>query len=128
MSCMFAFSELIERIDGKVPQDDLPIGLLKSKQLGIKNVIIELDLLYYNIDYKVFNAEAMCDLVIQRLQWIQENLGADSLACINIRDFAEAMKYYPNRVFKIVNFVSSLKPPLRPFAILYEELGKYLPE
>ena len=58
-----------------VPQDDIPIGLLKSKKLGIKNVIIEMDLTYYAIDYKIFNANVMCDLLLKRLEWIHENLG-----------------------------------------------------
>ena len=91
-------------------------------------MIIEVDLMYYAIDYKRFNAHLICDLILHRLQWMQQHLGPDSLACINIRDFAETMRHYPNRVFKIVNFVSNLKPELRPFALLYEELGKYLTE
>jgi len=129
MSTMFAFSELIESIDkNKVPEDKIPIGLTKSKKLGIKNVVIELDLVYHGIDYKKFNARAMCSLLMKRLEWIGEHLGENSLTCINIRDFSDAMKFHPSRVFKIVRFISTLQPPLRPFAILYEELGKYLPE
>ena len=57
---------------------DVPIGLLKSQRLGIQNVVMEIDLVYHGIDYKVFNARAMCELLLKRLQWIYVNLSFDS--------------------------------------------------
>lgn len=129
MSYMFAFTELIGVIDeNKIPQNDIPIGLIKSKNLGIKNVIMEVDLQYHGIDYTVFNARKICNLLLDRLRWIKQNLGPNSLTFINFRDFSDCMKMYPMRVFKLVNFISSLSPEERPFGILYEELGKYFPE
>jgi len=34
----------------------------------------------------------------------------------------------PKRIFKVVNYLSSLPPNERPFGLMYEETGKYLPE
>ena len=107
---------------------DIPIGLLKSKRLGIQNVVMEIDLVYHGINYKMFNARAMCDLLLKRLQWIYVNLSFDSKVFINIRDYSDCMNYYPARVFRLVNFIGNLPKETRPFGILYEELGKYLPE
>lgn len=65
MCSMFAFTEFIEVIDEKtrIPQEDVPIGLLKSQRLGIRNVVMEIDLVYHGIDYKVFNARSMCEVL-----------------------------------------------------------------
>ena len=38
------------------------------------------------------------------------------------------MNYYPARVFRLVRFIAKLPKETRPMGILYEELGKYLPE
>jgi hypothetical protein len=60
MELMYAFSEFIENYgDDNVPRDDLPIALKKCKELKIKNVIIEMDLVYSGIDYKKFTFKKM---------------------------------------------------------------------
>ena len=107
---------------------DVPIGLLKSKRLGINNVVMEIDLAYHGINYKVFNARAMCELLLKRLQWIYVNLSMESKVFINIRDYSDCMNYYPARVFHLISFIAKLPKETRPFGITYEELGKYLPE
>ena len=128
MGPYYAFTELIESIVDKVPNDDLPIGLIKMKELGIHNMIMEMDLVYYGINYEKFNAKNLCDLMGKRFKWIRENLSPDSRIFINIRDFSDCMLKHPRRLFYVVNYLSSLPENERVFGIAYEEGGKNLPE
>ena len=129
-SKLYAFSEFTESIDkNKVPDvETIPIGLRKMKELGIINPIVEADLVYQRIDYKKFKVENICELLLQRMKWVRENLSKDSRIFINLRDFFDAMKMKPKRVLKVVHYLSSLPPEERPFGLLYEESGKDLPE
>ena len=65
---LFAFTDAVEKIDDKkVPDvEELPIGLMKMKELGIDNIIMELDLVYFGINYEVFNGQQVCQLLKQR--------------------------------------------------------------
>ena len=126
---LWAFSEFLEKINNKIPDTDkIPIGMVKMKELGIKNAIIEADLVYNGIDYSVFTMKKMCALFSKWFRWIRENLSQDSLILINIRDLPDAMVRKPRRVFKLVNYLSSLPPNERPYGIVFEESGKYFPE
>ena len=129
-SNLYAFSELIESIDKeRVPESEkLPIGLAKMKQLGIRHAIIEFDLVYKGIDYKKFKVRQICKLLKERMDWCRSELHKDSRVLFNIRDFSDAMKLKPKRVLKVVKFLSVLPEDERPFAIMYEETGKNLPE
>jgi len=126
---LWAFSEFIEKINNRIPDESkVPIGMLKMKELGIKNAIIEADLVYNGIDYTVFNMKRLCALFSKWFKWIRENLSPDSLIFINIRDLPDAMVRKPRRVFKLVNYLSSLPPNKRPYGLIFEESGKYFPE
>ena len=49
MSLMYAFTEFLEKVhndDVEKYKEEIPIGMLKCKELGIKNIIIEADLVY----------------------------------------------------------------------------------
>ena len=131
MSLLYAFTELIEKVhndDVEKYKDEIPIGMLKCKDLGIKNTIIEVDLVYHTIDYTKFNARKVCELFSHRLQWIRKNLSEDSRVFVNLRDFPDAMMKKPRRVFKLVNYLSSLPAKERPFGIIFEEpKGQCLP-
>eukprot|EP00794_Sanderia_malayensis_P011798 gene11798-13019_t len=125
MSLMYAFTEFLEKVVNRVPDTEvIPVGLLKMKELGIKNVIIEIDLVYNGIDYTKFNAKSMCQLFSKRFQWIRKNLASDARILINLRDLPDAMMRKPRRVFKIVNYLSSLPAEERPFGLVFEESGK----
>ena len=125
----FAFTEFLETIDeNKVPQEDIPIGLIKMKEFGIGNVMMEMDLVYYGIDYSKFKAGNMCRLLSQRFKWIRENLYPDSRIFVNIRDFSECMKTNPQRLLYIVHYLARLPENERIFGIAYEESGKHYPE
>ena len=126
---LYAFTEFIEKINNKIPDTEaIPIGLRKMKELGIKNVVMEADLVYNGIDYTAFNAQKMCALFSKWFTWIRENLSPDSRIFVNLRDLPDAMVRKPRRVLKIVNYLSSLPPEERPFGLVFEESGKYFPE
>ena len=131
-SKFYAFSEFVESVDrdGIPDVEKLPIGLEKMKQFGIRHAIIEFDLVYKGIDYKKFKVRNICELMKKRMDWCRsdDGLHKDSKILFNIRDFSDAMRLKPKRVLKVVNFLSSLPEDERPFAIIYEESGKNLPE
>jgi len=123
----YAFSEFCDGVDAnKIPLEAIPVGMQKCKELGIKHVIIEADLLYYAIDYKKFTHEAMCNLFDARFKWIRKHVAADSRILINLRDLPDAMKKNPERSLETVKFLASYRPQI--FAILTEESGKYFPD
>lgn len=127
---LYAFSEFLESIDkDRVPDTKtVPIGMRKMKDLGIKNAIIEMDLVYKGIDYKKFKVEAINDLLRERLRWIRKHLAKDAKVFINFRDLPDGMVKKPKRIFKVIRFLSSLPKDERPFGLVTEESGKYLPE
>ena len=66
---LYAFSEFLESVDkDRVPDTKtVPVGLRKMKELGIKNAIIEADLVWAGIDYKKFKVEAINELFSERM-------------------------------------------------------------
>ena len=127
---LYAFSEFLESVDkDRVPDTKtVPIGLLKMKQLGIKNAIIEADLVWSGIDYTKFKTKAINELLSERMTWCRKNLAEDAKIFINLRDLPDGMIKKPKRIFKVVKYLSSLPPDERPFGLVFEESGKYLPE
>ena len=127
---LYAFTEFLESIGkDRVPDTEtIPIGFRKMKELGIKNPIIEMDLVYRGINYKKFKVENINQLLSDRLKWIRENLSPDSKVFINPRDLPDGMVKKPKRVFKVIRYLSSLPRNERPFGLVTEESGKYLPE
>ena len=127
---LWAFSEFVESVDkDRVPDTKtIPVGLRKMKELGIKNAIVEADLVWQGIDYKRFKIEAICELFSQRIAWCRANLAKNARVLFNIRDLPEGMKTKPKRILKAVRYLASLPPAERPFGIIFEESGKYLPE
>lgn len=61
----YVFLEFLEFIDKDRVLDIkiILIGMRKMKDLGIKNVIIEMDLVYRGIDYKKFKVEVINDFL-----------------------------------------------------------------
>ena len=127
---LYAFSEFLESVDkDRVPDTKtVPVGLRKMKELGIKNAIIEADLVWAGIDYKKFKVEAINQLFSERMAWCRKNLGKDAKIFLNLRDLPGGMIKNPKRIFKVVKYLSSLPPDERPFGLVFEESGKYLPE
>ena len=131
MSCMYAFTELVENIhnaDIEKYKNEIPVGLQKCKELGINNTIIEVDLLYPRNNYTKFTIEKICELFYERFKWIRKHVFQDSRIFINLRDLPDAITQKPSRVFKLVNYVSSLNTKDRPFGIVFEDpKGNSLP-
>ena len=127
---LYAFTEFLESVGkDRIPDSKtIPVGLRKMKELGIKNVIIEMDLVYQGIDYKKFKVETINKVLSERLEWCRSELSQDAKIFINLRDLPDAMIKKPKRLFKVVRYLSSLPSNERPFGLLYEESGKYLPE
>ena len=129
-SKLWAFSEFLESIGkDKVPDTKtIPIGMRKMKDHGIQNAIIEADLVYRGIDYKKFTVKEMCSLFSSRMMWLRENISKDCRILFNLRDLPDGMTRKPKRIFKVVHYLSSLPENERPFGLIFEESGKYLPE
>lgn len=127
---LWAFSEFLDSVDksGVPNTKTIPVGLRKMKELGIRNAIIEMDLVYAGINYKKFKVEAINDLLTERLKWVHANLAKDSKVVVNLRDLPDGMIKRPKRVFKVIRHLSSLPLDIRPFGIVTEESGKYFPE
>ena len=127
---LYAFTEFLESVGkDRVPDTKtIPVGLRKMKELGVHNVIIEMDLVYRGIDYKKFKVVDINKLLSERLAWIRSNLSRDAKVFINLRDLPDAMVKKPKRIFKVIRYLSSLPPEERPFGLVYEESGKYFPE
>lgn len=127
---LYAFSEFLESVDsdGVPDTDTIPVGLRKMKELGIRNAVIEFDSVWSGIDYKKFKVNVIKRLLSERMAWCRKNLTEDSKIIFNFRDLPDAMIKKPKRIFKIVNYLSSLPPNERPFGLIFEESGKYLPE
>merc|ERR1712048_308197 len=129
MSNKWAFTELFDKTDAdKVPINEIPIGLKKCKEFGLKNVIIEMDLMYFAVDYSKFPVEAQLAMLSSRLKWIKENLSQDARVFVNLRDFSPAMKNCPEKQFKVISYIANLPTSERPFGLAYEEGGRNLPE
>jgi len=126
MTYKYAFTEFSDNAVNEIPSPDIPIGLQKCKELGIKNIIMEADLVYYAYDYSKFTHEKMCELFDARFKWTRKNLSEDSLIMVNLRDLPDAMKLQPERALKCINYLASYQPPI--FGILFEESGKFFPE
>ena len=126
LSGAFAFSDMWERIEDGVPQPDTSIGLQKCKKFGIKNVMIEFDLMYHKIDYKRFNMEEVCKFMKKKIDWIRIHLSPDSLIIVNIRDFSNTMVHHPGRVWHVINYLARLPPNERVTGVAYEDMGRSL--
>jgi len=128
----WSFSELVENAHnhtGGVPDWDVPVGLVKTKKYGIKNVVFEGDLSDKTLDWDgKFSVEQWVRGVEARCQWVHDNLGPESLTFMNIRDFPKAMIPHPDRVLAAVAGLAKLRRDIRPMGLLFEEpFGEYLP-
>lgn len=128
----YAFTELIHFTDkqSRIPDTEtIPVGLMKMKELGIRNPIIEVDLFDPGINYEIFNVKRITKFLSERMEWVRQNLAPDSKIFFNFRDIADAIINEPKRVFQVVKYLSSLPPNQRPFGLVYEEpTGNYFPD
>ena len=127
MTNKYAFAELADKSENGVPcEEPIPIGLTKSKEFGIKNVIIEMDLAYFDYDYEKWTVEQIWDLMRKRIEWVRNNIYEESMIYFNIRDFSDAMQKFPDRLLKVVEYLSAYRPTIA--GLMYEDLGGTFPE
>ena len=130
MTKLYAFCNLIDDIneDGTIITETVPTTLLKMKELKLRNPIIEIDLADHRIDWtKESIVEEVCQLLFRRIEWSKQQLSPKSRIFVNLRDFPIAMDQYPERVLRVVQYISSLCELRRPLGLMYEEpTGRYL--
>ena len=129
---LFAFCDFIDDIneDGTIIAETVPTTLLKMKELKLRNPIIEIDLADQRIDWtKKSIVEEVCQLLFQRIEWSKQQLCPNSRIFINLRDFPIAMTKCPERVLRVVQYISSLNELRRPIGLMYEDpTGRFLAE
>ena len=131
LSKLYAFTDAFEKFtsDALPDMEDIPVGMEKMSEIGLKNPIIEIDLATPRIDWEKLSISQYCDLLLARILWVHTHLSPDARIFVNLRDFPDAMMHVPERLAGVVSFLSSLNPGKRPFGIVFEEpTGNYLPE
>ena len=127
----FCFSDLWDTISNGVPTHDVSIGMRKCKKYGMHNIILEIDLNYYKIDYvNKFTMKKAIQYFQDKYDWCRMNLSTDYIKpkiLLNFRDFSATMMNHPERVEQFITYLSQLPPEKRIFGILYEDLGQCLP-
>ncbi|CAH1790966.1 unnamed protein product [Owenia fusiformis] len=127
---LWAFSEVTDgaKNDRTPDTENVPVGLLKIKEAGVRNVFFEMDLGDSTYDFDCFSVKEMCQLTKKWINWCYDNLHPNAKVLINIRDIGEVMDKYPWRVCKFVKSISKMPTQKRPFGLAFEESGKSMPE
>lgn len=90
-----AFSELRDRLQDGLPCMDVPLGLIRMQQYGIRQAIIEVDFADPFTDWSRLSDASLLALIVQRCAWVQQHLslpGQPAAAYINMRDLPAAMR------------------------------------
>jgi len=138
LSRCWSFAEYADDRPALHDDSHVPIGLRKARDLGLRNIVIELDAADPEIEWcdGTGDTKAAADAAMARyvegliwlLTWMRTHLGAASRAMVNIRDLSVAMVQAPHRVLSLVAAVARISADLRPIALLFEEpLGEYFP-
>lgn len=118
MATNWAFSEVYEGYQDGVPLKDIPQGLQRMQRYRIQNAILERDFNCAQTAWgSAWQEEEEADMLVQRVEWVRENLGGRAL--INIRDFSEACADNLPRVLYIVERLAGM--PSKPFGLIFEE-------
>ena len=132
MTKLYAFCNFIDDVneDGTIVAETVPTTLLKMKELKLHNPIIEIDLADQRIDWTNKSiVEEVCQLLFQRIEWSKQQLCPKSKIFVNLRDFPIAMTKCPERVLRVVEYISALDDLRRPLGLMYEEpTGRFLGE
>ena len=130
-SRLYSFSEVSEGIkDGAYDTESIPVSLRKNKRYGLRNVVLECDLVDNSCKWdEKFKVEDMCKLIRKWTEWVKTNIHKDGRVLLNLRDFPIAMSKNPERVLTLIQFISRLPDDLKLFALCFEDpMGEYLPE
>lgn len=117
----YCFAEVFsEEVDYHIDTRDLDkvsYGLQRALKYGIKNVVLEFDVLCQHSAN--FDIDKMCGVVWSRVEWIRKNLSPDSLIFINLRDFCDAWKQKPHYIERMIIFLSTREHQI--FGLLMED-------
>ena len=130
-SKLFSFSEVSEGIrDGVYDTETLPVSLRKNREYGLYNTFFEVDLADPNCEWDTkFTVNDMCKLIAKWMNWVYDNINDKARILINFRDLPLVMTTAPERLLKIVEFLSTMAPKKRMFALAFEDpMGESLPE
>ena len=128
---LFSFSEVSEGLrDGVYDMETVPISLRKNRQYGIYNTILEVDLANPDCKWDTeFTLDDMFQLIEKWMNWVYDNINEKARIFVNLRDIPLAMNVAPQRLLKVVEFLSSMPPSKRIKTIVFEDpLGESLPE
>ena len=95
-------------IKNKLPDEvSVPVGLRKIKDLGLWNVILELDLSDNVYDFTAYTMQRFCELVKKWIVWTYDNIEAPngSRILVNIRDAQDIYPSKPERVSTKYNWM-----------------------
>jgi hypothetical protein len=117
----YAFSEMVTDVVGGVPIADIPPGLLKIKKYGIKNCILEVDIMCTRRDPIKFSDIALREWIRTRLDFIRNEISPDDMVFVNFRDAPLAWKYAEGRVRMkmLIEFFAAL--PKKLAGLLFED-------
>ena len=106
----------------RVPdKDTVPTGLSKLKELGLWNVILEVDFSDDTYDFSKFTMADLCNLTAKWIRWAHDNMHKDAKVLINLRDMSDVMAENPIRVFQMVEYLAKMPANIRPFGMIFEE-------
>ena len=88
--------KLVLEIKDMIPDtENVPLGIAKTKALGLKNVIIETDISGGHIDFDRFPLEKYFALVKKWLTWVHDEIDENSKLFVNLRDLKDIMPTEP---------------------------------
>ena len=130
-SNFYSFSEVTEGLkDGVYDTEKIPIGLIKNKKYGLRNILFEMDLASKDCDWDgKWTMEDHCQMHLRLFRWVRREISKDARILVNVRDFGLCMASTPKRLLDFVHFLGSLPQEERIFAFVFEDvLGDSLPE
>ena len=105
------------------------MGIKKLQNVGLYNVIFEVDLGDATYDFDKFSTKQMCELITKWIKWCHDNLNKDAKIFVSFRDLPDAMPTDAERVFEVTDYLCKLPEELRLFGFMFEEpRGKSVPE
>ena len=127
----FSFSEVSEGLrDGVYDQDTVPVSLRKNRQYGLYNTFFEVDLGDPDCKWDTeFTVNDMCRLIEKWMNWVYDNINEKARILINFRDLPLVMNTVPQRLLRVVEFLSTMPLSKRMFALAFEDpMGESMPE
>lgn len=105
--------------------EKIPAAMLKMKEFGVPNPIIEVDLDDASISWdSSFPVERLLELISFLLEYARDELGCDRRALINVRDWPFVMIHHPERLLQFVRGIVALPAGpggIRPMGLMVEE-------